>query len=40
MPKNSVAYFSVFAVHKGEDFNKFSKHLVEKGAPMNCRSLG
>ncbi|MEV6303914.1 hypothetical protein AB0M02_31235 [Actinoplanes sp. NPDC051861] len=40
MPENSEVHFSVFAVHKGEDFNKFGKYLVAKGAPMNCRTIG
>jgi hypothetical protein len=40
MPDNSEAYFSVFAIQKGDDYNKFSKFLVTKGAPMACRSIG
>ncbi|MEV4350102.1 hypothetical protein AB0J83_37060 [Actinoplanes sp. NPDC049596] len=40
MPKNSEVYFSVFAIRKGMNFNKFAKYLVTKGTSMNCQSIG
>lgn len=40
MPKGSIVYFSVFAVHKGGEYAKAAQYLVPKNAPMNCRSIG
>ncbi|GAA0556478.1 hypothetical protein GCM10010172_44260 [Paractinoplanes ferrugineus] len=40
MPENSEVYFSVFAIKKGDSYNKFSRYLVTKGAPMACRTRG
>jgi hypothetical protein len=39
MPKNSVVYFSVFAIHPGGDYEKAGLFLVSKDAPMNCRTI-
>ncbi|WP_433220004.1 hypothetical protein ACQP00_16770 [Dactylosporangium sp. CS-047395] len=39
MPKDSVVYFSVFAVHKGENYAKAAQYLVTKDAAMNCRAI-
>jgi hypothetical protein len=39
MPKGSIVYFSVFAVHKGDDYNKIARYLVTKNAPMTCRTI-
>jgi hypothetical protein len=40
MPKGSVVYFSVFAIAKGEGFAKDAVFLVQKNAPMSCRTIG
>ncbi|WP_426512684.1 hypothetical protein ACPPVO_19835 [Dactylosporangium sp. McL0621] len=34
-----IAYFSVFAVPKGEGYAKAAQFLVPKDAQMNCRTI-
>jgi hypothetical protein len=40
MPKNSVIYFSVFAVDTVNGYAKAAWPLVSKDDPMNCRPIG
>ena len=39
MPKNSVVYFSVYAVQNSNGYPTVAKFLVSKDDPMNCRAV-